>query len=188
MTPRVYVDLHVLGAGGDTRKPGADPRATSLVFGAVHGAMRSLPGRFAVAFPHGKGFLSVIRVFASDRQDIDAFAEALTPHSAVRDYAILGYPRTVPEDYSGPWVSYRRYRIPTRKADRKAGAPCRLRRLQFSEKHDLPYLIVNSVSTGQVFGLRFEAVKDVAPTSDAQPDGYGLARRSALFSVPDLPA
>lgn len=188
MRPSVYVDLHVLGSGGDTRSAGVDPRAASLVFGALHGVMRRMPGKFAVAFPEGKGFFGVIRVFASSREDIESMAEALTAYPSVRDYSILGFPRFVPQPYTGPWVSYHRYRIPTRKSDRKPGAPCRLRRLKHAEEQDLPYLMVRSASTGQAFGLRFEVSKASPSVGDVQPDSYGLARRTHAFSVPDLPA
>lgn len=188
MMPSVYVDLHVLGSGGDTRSAGVDPRAASLVFGALHGVMRQMPGKFAVAFPEGKGFFRVIRVFASNREDIESMANALSASAAARDYSILGFPRFVPQPYTGPWVSYRRYRIPTRKSDRKPGAPCRLRRLNYAEQQDLPYLIVRSTSTGQTFGLKFEVSKASPSFGDSQPDSYGLARRTQAFSVPDLPA
>ena len=188
MTPRAFIDLHIAGSASDARTLGVDIRATGLVFGVLHGFMREWPGRYAVAFPKGRGFLSVIRVFGSTREDIDLLATSIVDRSAIRDYAIVGYPRVVPEDYTGPWVSYRRYRIPTRKADRKPGAPCRARRMQLADERDLPYLIVRSTSTGQTFGLHFETLEQAPRTQDAQPDGYGLARRSAPFSVPDLPA
>ena len=129
MNPRVYVDLRILPSGGDARAPGVDPRASGLVFGAVHRHMRAHPGRFALALPDGRGFMAVLRVFADTREELDGLAEALQDSPLVRDYAVVGYPKRVPEDFDGPWLQYRRYRIPTRRADRKEGAPCRQRRI-----------------------------------------------------------
>jgi hypothetical protein len=187
MTPRVYVDLRITVSGGDARSLGVDPRATGLVFSVLHRCMRQHPGRFAAAFPEGLGFLAVIRVFASSRDDLDGLAEQLLQSQPVRDYAVLGYPRQVPEDFAGEWLQYRRYRIPTRTSDRKEGAPCRARRLQEADRRRLPYLLVHSSSTGQNFGLRFEVLPGARNTEPCSPDSYGLARASAPFSIPALP-
>ena len=188
MNPRVYVDLRILPSGGDARAPGVDPRACGLVFGAVHRHMRAHPGRFALALPDGRGFMAVLRVFADTREELDGLAEALQDSPMVRDYAVVGYPKRVPEDFDGPWLQYRRYRIPTRRADRKEGAPCRQRRIAFAEAQGLPYLLVHSASTEQSFGLRVCVLEGAPNTLPCAPDGYGLARSSAPFSLPMLPA
>lgn len=186
MTPQVYVDLHLLPLG-EHGVAAANPRATGIVFGAVHRCFRQRAGCFAVAFPASRGFLSVIRVFASSRDDLDALAESLLPLPVIRDYTSLGYPRSVPKDYAGPWLQYRRYRIPSRRSDRHAGAPCRARRIAEAEKNRLPYLLVHSSSTQQSFGLRFEILPGQPNDTECRPDSYGLARAQAAFSLPDLP-
>ncbi|MFM2056633.1 MAG: hypothetical protein RLY71_1018 [Pseudomonadota bacterium] len=188
MTPRVFVDLRMLPSGGDARVPGIDPRAAGLVFGAVHRHMRAHPGRFALALPEGRGFMAVLRVFADTRDELDALAEALHAVPTVRDYAVIGYPQRVPEDFDGAWLQYRRYRIPTRRADREDGAPCRARRIEFAESQRLPYLLVHSASTGQSFGLRVCVLAGTPNAQPCAPDSYGLARSSAPFSLPVLPA
>ena len=186
MTPQVYVDLRVLPLG-EQGIAVANPRTTGLVFGAVHRCFRQRTGRFAVAFPQSRGFLSIIRVFASSRDDLDELAESLSALPSIRDYASLAYPRTVPIDYAGPWLQYRRYRIPSRAADRHAGAPCRARRILEAEKMRLPYLLMHSTSTQQNFGLRFEIKLGQRNETECHPDGYGFARANSIFSLPDLP-
>lgn len=187
MQPLIYTDLRILAGGSDQRRPGADPRATGLVFGALHQQFRRQPGQYAVAFPSRHGHLALIRVFAEGRPQLDQLVAAVATAGSVRDYAHIGYPQWVPADYAGPWLQYRRYRIPTRKADRHEGAPLRARRLAAADARNLPYLLVRSGSTGQAFGLRFEVIPGAAQSGECQPDGYGLARASAPFSLPDLP-
>ena len=186
MMPQVYVDLRLLPLG-EHAVAAANPRATGIVFGAVHRCFRQQPGRFAVAFPASRGFLSVIRVFASSRDELDTLAESIAILPMIRDYAVLGYARTVSIDYDGPWLQYRRYRIPTRSSDRHAGAPCRAKRIEKAEKDRMPYLMVHSASTQQSFGLRFEILAGQRNEGECHPDGYGLARTRNAFSLPDLP-
>lgn len=187
MRPRVFVDVRILPTGGDARQLGCDPRATGLVFAAMHRHMRAHPGRFALALPEGRGFMAVLRLFADTRDDLDGLADTLQQSRLVRDYAMIGYPQRVPEDFSGDWLQYRRYRIPTRRADRNPGAPCRTRRMAFAEDNALPYLLVHSASTGQSYGLRISILPGSPNTGPCSPDSYGLARRDAAFSLPVLP-
>lgn len=188
MNPRVYVDVRILATGSGAPFGSADPRAAGVVFGAVHKCLRAYPGRYAVAFPAGRGFMAVIRLFATTRDELDALVAMLGQSRVVRDYAVIGYPHEVPSDYVGPWRQYCRYRIPSRRADRHAGAPCRARRMEDAERKRLPYLLIASGSTRQNFGLRFEVRDGMPNTEECRPDGYGLARAGAPFSLPDPPA
>lgn len=188
MRPLTYVDIGVVSVGSGAESGSGDPRIAGIVFGALHRCFRNAPGRFAVAFPDGKGFMAVIRVFASTHDELEELGNSLASSRVVRDYALPGRPKAVPEDYSGPWVQFRRFRIPSRKSDRKPGAPLRARRLLEADERRLPYLLVHSGSTGQSFGLRFECLPGEPNEGACHPDGYGLARASAPFSLPDLAA
>ncbi|HEY1092702.1 MAG TPA: type I-F CRISPR-associated endoribonuclease Cas6/Csy4, partial [Burkholderiaceae bacterium] len=96
------------------------------------------------------------------------------------------YPKAVPEGFTGPWVSYRRYRIPSRRAERKAEGNLRLRRIQTADAAELPYFSLRSQSNGQTWRLYVEA-RPAATAEQAEPDAYGLATQSRPLALPRLP-
>lgn len=163
------------------------PILLARLMSILHGVFRSKPETFAIALP-ARGFSS-LRVFARDRADLDFLAGAIQSNWFIRDYTRLGYPVSVPADYAGPWVSYRRYRIPAVKSDRNAepGQPTLgQRRSAQAEKDGLVYLISHSESNQQKFSLYVQSVAGDGP-GEFKPNSYGLASSERVFALPDMP-
>lgn len=179
MRLQYYVDFKVLN--GEM----ALPIVSGAIIKVLHGVFAD-QAKYAIAFP-GNSIFSIIRIFASNRDDLDELVAKTAGHLIIQNYAQIGYPRMVPADFNGPWVEYRRFRIPTRKADRDQGAPLRAKRIKIADESKLPYLILTSKSTKQQFGLYFQVLKTVAGISEARPNSYGLSSALHSFSVPDLP-
>lgn len=178
MEPHCYVDIAI------ARR--APPMAAALVLRVLHGAFRRTPGHYALALPdYPRGF-SRLRVFAETRDALDALVAATETHAALADYGQFSYPKNVAADFAGPWVSYRRYRIPTRNTERKPDGTVRLRRMQEADASRLPYFSIRSESNGQTWRLYIEA-HDVEAGGTAEPDSYGLAIASRPFGLPALP-
>jgi CRISPR-associated endoribonuclease Cas6/Csy4 subtype I-F len=153
----------------------------------LHGVFRGKPETFAIALP-ARGF-SGVRVFARERAELDFLAGAIASHWFVRDYARLGYPVSVPADYTGPWVSYRRFRIPSATSDRNAepGQPTLgQRRAAQAQKDRLVYLISDSQSNQQKFSL-FVQIVAADGAGEFKPNSYGLSSSERVFALPDMP-
>jgi len=190
MKPVVYVDLEVLAGDG-----GGESMPASILAGAaldvLHGAFRQRPGRYALALPdvapdRANAPGRILRVFASSRDDLDALIAAIGGHPVIRDYTWIGYPRPVPGAFSGPWIEYRRYRIPSQKALRKPGDTLRERRMQAAREQGLPFFQTRSRSNGQAFMLYVRALDAATGDAECQPDSYGLSVSSRPFAVPRL--
>lgn len=183
MYPRAYLDIEVI-AGQDSGL--SAPVLRGRLMAILHGCFRQIPDRYAIALPEGQ---QKIRVFASARADFDALVEALQPNRWMRDYARIGYPREVPDDFAGPWVAYRRYRIPTVRSDRNAAggiSALRDRRIRYARQQGLEYFHARSQGTEQSFVLTVERIVLDGPTGECKPNSYGLGSATNTFGVPFL--
>lgn len=178
MEPRQYVDFQ-LG-------PRPSPITAALALKVLHGVFGLYPGQYALALPDYPRSFPRLRVFAASREALDRLVTATEAHRGFADIGRFTYPKSVPEDFAGPWVSYRRYRIPSRKAERKPEGNLRLRRIQAADAAELPYFSLHSRSNGQAWRLYVEAQLAAIP-EPAAPDAYGLATASRPFSLPKLP-
>jgi CRISPR-associated endoribonuclease Cas6/Csy4 subtype I-F len=190
MKPAIYVDLEVL-AGDHSGESMPIPVLAGAALDVLHGAFRHHPGRYALALPgvspgkaHGPG--RILRVFAGSRDDLDTLVAIVSGHPIIRDYTRWGYPRPVPEDFSGPWIEYRRYRIPSQKSLRKPNDTLRERRMLAAGQLGFPYFHTRSRSNGQQFLLYVQALEASEGGSACQPDGYGLSVTSRPFAVPQI--
>ncbi len=190
MNPLCYVDLTVQTGGKGTGLPA--PVLAGAALRVLHGAFKQYPGHYALALP---GFetapFAKLRIFATNRDDLDTLVEAISGHNLMKDYVQLGYPRKVSQDFDGAWLQYSRYRIPSRKSGRHVEDGLRQRRMDQADQRRLPYFILSSQSTGQQFGL-YVAINPVAApiewrSGDVLPDSYGLSVSSRAFALPDLP-
>jgi CRISPR-associated endoribonuclease Cas6/Csy4 subtype I-F len=182
MVPRHYVDMAVVR--------GHRPLAFALLMKALHGAFGAMPGRYAVAFPgYGSGAgLNKVRVFAGQRDDLDALVAALQDCVAFTDKLVEPrYPQTVPENHAGPWASFSRYRIPSRKADERREGALRIRRMHEADEVKMLYVAMSSRSNQQSFRLYVRKTGADGPLGPCEPDAYGLSVSSRPFAVPDLP-
>jgi len=176
MVPRHYVDFQ-LG-------PRPSPIAAALALKVLHGVFALYPGQYALALPDYPRNFPRLRLFASDRQALDRLVAATETN--LNEIGRFTYPKTVPEEFSGPWISYRRYRIPSRKAERKPDGNLRLRRIQAADDAELPFFALRSQSNGQAWRLYVQADPAATP-GQGEPDAYGLATASRPFALPGLP-
>lgn len=179
MKPRCYVDLRF--------GPRAAPTAAALALGVLHGVFRQHPGQYALALPDYPRSFPRLRVFAGSREALDRLVAATDSHAGFSGLVEYSYPKTLPDGFAGPWISYRRYRIPSRKAERNPDANLRLRRMQAADTAGLPYFVLHSQSNRQVWRLYVQAQPATTVTDEAEPDAYGLATASRPFGVPHLP-
>jgi len=148
----------------------------------LHGAFRQYPGKFALALPGD--LFSGLRVFGQTRADLDLLVTSIDSHPVIRDYGRIGYPRTIPPGYSGPWKSYSRFRIPTRKSDREPDGRLRRARIEKADQEKLPFFVLSSTSSGQRFSLYLEVAEGTAPAGECLPDSYGFSVASRPFALP----
>lgn len=183
MRPEHYFTIEVPESGRGSGFP--RPVVAGAILRVLHGAFRQYPGKFALALP-GELF-SGLRVFAQSREDLDLLVASIDAHPVIRDYARIGYPRTVPPGYAGTWKQYSRYRIPTRKADREPDGRLRRARIERADQGKLPFFIIPSRSSGQRFSLYLEVSEGIASAGECMPDSYGFSVASRPFSLPELP-
>lgn len=151
----------------------------------LHSCLADYKGHYAVAFPQAKkGYLgSIIRLFTLSRENILASEHALSRHFFFRDYCIRGPARPVPQGFSGSWVSYSRFRIPSKKSDRN-NSGLHERRLQQAQA--LPFLYLSSQSTGSRFMLRIKIERREKPVGEFSPNAYGLGSTQNPVFLPDM--
>lgn len=179
MSVEAYVDL--------TPRPGhAAAPVMPLALRVLHDMFSRAPGRCALALPDYPHALTRLRVFGLTSADVEPIIERGRQHMKLRACLDVSELHAVPPAHDGGWLSYRRYRIPTRKAERHPDGNLRLRRMQAADVAQLPYFAMSSTSTGQCWRLYIQA-ENVAVPGDFAPDGYGLARASQPFGLPVLP-
>ncbi len=197
MKPLVYSDIGIIN-GATVGKGGIStlPVATRL-FSVLHGIFRGHPGRFALGFPMMREREyrhpgHIFRVFMESEEDWRIVYGELDRHERIGSRIhLFKDPFPVPENFSGPWIEYRRFRIPSRKStqfkDKETGirleksSNVRENRLDLSEKW--PFFMIRSQSTGHCFSLHIEK-KEGIPIGMCLPDGFGLSTGSKPFSLP----
>lgn len=169
-----------------TLGPRPSPATAALALKVLHGVFSAHPTQYALALPDYPRSFPRLRVFAASRENLDQLVAATQSHPTLDTIGRFAYPKTVPEDFNGPWISYRRYRIPSRKSERNPDSNLRLRRIQAADRLDLPYFTLQSRSNGQAWRLYVEA-RSESTAEPAVPDAYGLASATRPFSLPQLP-
>lgn len=190
MMPKMYIDIEVL-SHGDTVDMNP-PMLRGQLLAKLHPLFSAAPHCYAISLPLLRAGTArgVVRVFATCRDDLDALVAQLMLMPWMRDYARVEYPVVVPEDFAGPWVAFCRYRVPTLKADRKAGdayGTLRQRRMDTMRQEGMDYFILHSKTTGQRFTLAVQKCAGSAPSADCLPNSYGLCSKHNFFCVPDIP-
>ncbi|CAM9154527.1 type I-F CRISPR-associated endoribonuclease Cas6/Csy4 [Acinetobacter bereziniae] len=201
MDANYYLDIRVLESSDDTDLKLGHIR--NQIYTVIHGAFRKLPAHYALAVEisdklkakqemfekkHGhsaKPNFDILRIFTEKQDELDQLIEAIKGHWKIRDYAVLSGVLAVPTAKISAWKSYRRFRIPTLKAERTqltiASTPLRDRRLKTAK--DMPYFKVISQSTGQGFTIIID-IQDSENAGYGMPDSYGLARKESPLALP----
>lgn len=205
MNPLFYVDLSLLGglrrrdwkhdlkAQGPSSGP-PYPVMASMILTGLHGAFQRWPQQFALALPlcheldeqQKRHSLAVLRLFSSSRELIEQLQDAVEEHPPVRDYSRWGRTRKVSGSFDGAWYEYRRFRVPTRRADRHEGGQLRQNRMMRASEAAYPFFQIASRSSGQHFSLIVEP-RMADACSEGFPDGYGFSVTSRPFALPHLP-
>ena len=206
MQAEFYLDLRVLPTGDDTDLQLEQVR--NQIFTVLHGCFRQIPDTFALALvrsdskamqdiaeqrnqPKARRSFAVydiLRIFAAQKTSLQLLRQILQAHWKIRDYSQLGEVTPVPTSVS--WKSFRRFRIPTLKAERNLSYNVdhqikSLHERRLEQAKNLPYLRVKSQSTGQQFTVVID-IQQAENAGTGQPDGYGLARASQPFALPDF--
>ena len=188
MTPDHYLDINLLGADSSDLNL---PAIANRVMHVLHGAFRQAPGQYALALPSCKpgrpcNIGGKLRVFGS-KGALAKLLDRTRNHFIIRDYCQVSPVAVTPDDFTGPWIRYRRYRVGNRNAERKPDGDLRERRMESANARGLPYFQVRSGSNGKEFSLFVEVESSSAALGPVEPDGYGLSTTSRPFSLPDLP-
>ncbi|MBZ9539577.1 type I-F CRISPR-associated endoribonuclease Cas6/Csy4 [Modicisalibacter tunisiensis] len=184
MQPRWFCDIEV------RPQPLPRPMAASAIVRVLHGAFRQAPGRHALAMPsHARLAHSVLRVFASGRDELDALIANIREAPSLLEQAVIHYPRSVPEDYAGSWSIYQRFRIPSRRAERIPGRSVRLKRVQEANARELPFFQMKSDSNGGRFRLYWSVqpyTGSEPKVRESTPDSWGLSTTTNPVPLPDI--
>lgn len=200
MQPNYYLDIRILDSADDGELTLTHLR--NQIYSIVHGVFRKMPEKFALAleisprqqrkmqvkeakynYPITQNY-DVLRIFATEQNDLDQLIESIKDHWKIRDYAVLNHPIAVPMAKVTGWRSYFRFRIPTLKSERNVAEKAESRRAKrLKEAKQLPYFKVISQSTEQNFTVTIHIV-NATEHIQGKPDGYGLARKSQPFTLP----
>ena len=186
MMPKVYFDIETTTASDDTGM--SPPLLRGRMLAILHPLFAATPHTYALALPPGRS--GVLRVFATERAELDRLVAGLRQNTWMRDYARIGYPAETPADYAGDWVAVRRYRGPSLRSDRKTGEEhgrLRQRRMRCVAEEKMDYFILRSASTGQRFSLAVRRGPGEAPRGECVPNSYGQCGRDKSFCLPGLP-
>lgn len=185
MNPISYCEALILQQNQGGEHSAAFTR--SILFGMLHAYFKQHPEQYAIdILPDRLG----LRVFTTTPPEIDALRQHFFQQSFARDYLRLTETRLVPNNYSGPWVTCSRFRIPTLKSDRHEGpdhGQLRARRLAQVTRGRMTHFSVTSKSTNQAFSLCVQRTRVAAGMQDAKPNSYGLSSTMNPCPVPDLP-
>lgn len=202
MDANYYLDIRIINAHDDVDLK--LPVLRNQIYSILHGIFRQIPNTFALALASSsrleakrkalevkygqepKYDFDILRVFASTQESLEQLTTELEKSWKVRDYAILLGVRPIPTLKIKGWKSYRRFRIPTAKAERARLTESNEQSLyerRLEVGRTLPYFLVRSQSTGQQFTINVD-VLDAPDQGIGQPDSYGLARQSAPFALP----
>ncbi|MBC7603712.1 MAG: type I-F CRISPR-associated endoribonuclease Cas6/Csy4 [Ramlibacter sp.] len=191
MHPQAYIDLRVVPSFKAERPNAMAHDVMSLLVKFTHAIAARQAFKHALAFPLSKigekpSPGNIARVFALERESLESLADELEKQQFIRDYVSIGRVKVLAADYKpAGYVEYRRFRIPNREKASRA----RLMAIADS----LPYLRVNSSSTGHGFSLYVKPIRhstascaqDTPPTFE--PDIYGLSVSKRRFALPLTP-
>lgn len=163
----------------------------------LHAAFRAHPDRYAIAFPEWQGRTGTrayrtlgnqIRLFAQTPERLVWLLESLSARVDLVRQIRVSPPESLPDDYAGPWVEYRRVRPPKIPADVSERARLDLERVR-QQIVSCPDFEVVSRQNGHAFRVFIEQRPPLAPAqmaTEIHPDSYGLSVKDRAFALPDL--
>lgn len=169
--------------------------AASSLMSALHYGFTQIPNTFALALPcinekAASRRLSIFRVFAPSAGDHSELFELMKKSPNFDKLFFAKFPRSVPEDFKGPYVAHYRDRIKSRKASPKSLASPRFRfekMTQLLEDHAM-WIDMFSDSNKQNFRMYIATeLHKEAPTQSGQLNTYGLSIAGKPVILPSLP-
>jgi len=178
MKPSCYIDV-------ETTVAIASLPVLGRLFSALHRMLRQEPGRFALAFPRlrtgqNRHPGNIVRIFSETSDRLVDVMVQLANNERLQGYVRYSPVRLVPENFEGPWIEYRRYRIP---GNRSRLDRCRDYRLQ--QAQEFPFIRTASKSNRQAFSLHICAISSMR-SEFCTPDSYGLSLATRPFALPDI--
>lgn len=198
MTPNFYIDVKVrampeLQTGDRKRQSIGDVLSKTVQL--VHAFMTRQKLKMAVAFPDAvvgdqRAPGKTVRVFAEFEQDLENLANDFEICEFAETVHLLRI-KTVPADFAGPFVEYRRFRIRRYEDGSNLAREEQIQRSRF-----LPAIMFTSKSNGQPFTMFFDVIarnsavvectaKYVSNAGEG-PNGYGLSTPDRPFALPSL--
>lgn len=183
MKPSTYVD-YTLKVGSKASMELVS-QCASLLMRALHAGFSEHKDTFALALPHldessPQKKISTLRVFAesiSDQMLLHAFVE----RSGYLDkHFVAGFPKTVPESFSGPYKAYSRIRIKSRSSGVQ-----RLKKMMEVDANGDAWINMQSRENGQRFPMYLKS-HTAARSSEGVLNGYGLSQSDHLLFLPDI--
>lgn len=158
MKPLAYVDF-ILSEAGDM----AIPVLAGKVLGIFHRVCSLGHITYAMSFPRmlktddPAEIFGTFRFFGETKEDLADLVKKMKNDFLIRDYTIVGRPRSAPES-SDTWVSFTRFRIP--KEIRSGRLNNRSREYRYNLAASMPFIPCFSSSTQQNFRIYIETLTE----------------------------
>jgi len=168
--------------------PIEDMAMGALLNQVVH-RLHKMPGmnekRYALTFPNVKGQAlgSTLRIFGRDTGAVQSLYDGLSLQYFFRDYSNVGAIKSIEMDYSGTWIAFSRFRIPSKKSDRNNSG---LHERRFREAQAMPFLHVKSTSTKREFIMRVKVTRQKRMQGAFEPNSYGFGSIDNPVWLPDI--
>jgi hypothetical protein len=184
MTPRIYVDIclsNQLGGNVSARAAGA-----SLLMRSLHLCFTQMPGKFALALPDIQSSsplkrLGRFRVFSENQDHLNALIAQLKQGGNFGRVFEAHYPEQVPNDFSGPWLAYRRLRIKSRRVPQ-----CRAKTIRRCMEEGKTWVDMSSKENGQRFRMYLDVVPGIQADEPMATNSYGLSVASSPLYLPHI--
>ena len=156
----------------------------SRLMSALHGIAAKHKLKYAVAFPDietGRNARAgnIVQVF-SDQKTLNTITTEVEKNKNLKVNLHIRSAEEVPDQVDS-WTQYRLFRIPNRNTRTQTTRENRIKKGQ-----GLPYIQLASRTNGHSFSMRIQPVKTDTASDNCEPNSYGLAVTSRLFSLPNV--
>lgn len=158
----------------------------SLLFNTLHKIFASddcVYSKFGLVFIKNN-----VRIFSDSKDSLESLHEILEKNTIINSFRYTKINFVDLDPYTGNWISFVKFKIPTRKADRHNGSPLRRKRLILAdESEDIFYRNVKSSTNKTNFRYYIKVVKsDKHSYAEWDTNSYGLSTSTNLVFFPDL--
>lgn len=191
MKPNYYIDIVTKSISASSPDAMTALPVMTRIMSVMHGIIRTKSLPLAIALPKMQEGThrhpgTMVRVFSDTLENLQIVQNDIAANLRLAPYVHCHFPKSVPKKFVGPWVEYRRFRIPAERSR------CReLREQCLHDGENLPFFRLASKATQQAFSLHVKCVKKIMPddyssTVNCMPDSYGLSNTERTFFLPSL--